>query len=160
MKATAVAAAVTGCPGLVRRLLLLIISGAAPLRSLRSDNPGNGIVNYDNFLFAMYNVLVVTTMANWTDQMFPLWDATSSAVAVYYISLIICGAFFAVNIFLVRADCVCTRQACLMPCLVTTASLAVWPPLVCTGCAGVKLRGHCARRRDGDRGHGGHSAGL
>ena len=100
MRTTAVAVAVTGCPGLVRRCLLLL---AAPLRSLRSDNPGNGIVNYDNFLFAMYNVLVVTTMANWTDQMFPLWDATSSAVAVYYISLIICGAFFAVNIFLVRA---------------------------------------------------------
>ena len=74
---------------------------AALTRVVYRPNPGNGIVNYDSFLFAMYNVLVVTTMANWTDQMFPLWDATSGAVAIYYISLIICGAFFAVNIFLV-----------------------------------------------------------
>jgi hypothetical protein len=67
------------------------------------SNPGNGIVNFDTFPYAMLNVLVITTMANWTDQMFPLWDAMTSGVVVFYISLILIGAFFAVNIFIVRA---------------------------------------------------------
>ena len=75
------------------------------------DDPGNGSVNYDTFPYAMFNILVVTTMANWTDQMFPLWDATSSLVAVYYVSLIIIAAYFAMNIFAVGSA---SRRVCVL----------------------------------------------
>ena len=76
---------------------LFLITVRLRLRS----NPGNGLVHFDNFPAALLNVLVVTTMANWTDQLFPLWDAVSSGVAVFYVAIILVCAFFAVNIFLV-----------------------------------------------------------
>ena len=83
-----------------------------PGDTLCSPNPGFGIINYDNFLSAMFNVLVVTTNANWTDQMFWMWDATSGWVTVYYVSVIAVCGFFAVNIFLVGA-CGSTVPFCL-----------------------------------------------
>ncbi len=48
------------------------------------------------------NVYVFTTMANWTDVMYPLWDATTFFVAIYFVTLIVIAAFFAMNIALVR----------------------------------------------------------
>jgi hypothetical protein len=65
-------------------------------------NPGEGLMSFDNFLYAILNVLVVTTMANWSDLTNPLWTANSSLVAIYMISLIFVAAFFAVNLVLVR----------------------------------------------------------
>jgi hypothetical protein len=38
-----------------------------------SPNPGEGVTNFDTFMWALINVFVVTTMANWTDIMTPLW---------------------------------------------------------------------------------------
>jgi hypothetical protein len=47
----------------------------------------------------MVNVYVVSTLSNWVDVMFPVWDATSWAVFIYFLAIILLGAFFAVNVF-------------------------------------------------------------
>ena len=67
------------------------------------DNLGSGLMSFDTFPFAIINVLVITTMANWSDMMNPLWSATSSWVFLYFVSLIFIAAFFAVNLVLVSA---------------------------------------------------------
>ena len=65
-------------------------------------NPGRGLSAFDTFFYAILNVLVVTTMANWSDITNPLWMATTGAVCLYMVSLIFVAAFFAVNLVLVR----------------------------------------------------------
>jgi hypothetical protein len=67
-----------------------------------SPNPGYGVRNFDTFPWAIINVFIVTSVANWTDIMYPLWDTLSSFVFLYFVSLILIGAYFAVNLALVR----------------------------------------------------------
>ncbi len=67
-----------------------------------SRNPGRGVTNFDTFSWAFVNVVVVSTLSNWVDMMFPLWDATSWLVYLYMLSIILLGSFFAVNVFIVR----------------------------------------------------------
>ena len=89
------------CRGTSYRSVTLRCGFAVPGRR---PNPGYGLSTFDNFLYAILNVLVVTTMANWSDITQPLWTATSSLVTVYMISLIFVASFFAVNLVLVRGS--------------------------------------------------------
>jgi hypothetical protein len=68
-------------------------------------NPGNGVVNFDSFLWSLINVYVITSLANWSDIMYPIWDTTSFYSSLYFVSLILIGAYFAVNLCLVRCSC-------------------------------------------------------
>ncbi len=69
----------------------------------------NRAVNFDNFLNAMVSVFSLASLDNWTDF---LWDGVSStgrttalveyaneAAALYFVLVIVLGAFFIVNIF-------------------------------------------------------------
>ena len=85
-------------------MLTVRVSDSAVGVAVHRPNPGSGLTSFDSFFEAMLNVLVVTTMANWSDITDPLWTATSSLVCLYMISLIFVGAFFAVNLVLVRAS--------------------------------------------------------
>ena len=46
---------------------------------------------------------ITVSTANWTDQMDHFWSATSSLVTIYFVSLILIGSYFALNLVLVRA---------------------------------------------------------
>jgi hypothetical protein len=92
------------------RLVLPVHYRAADGYALGSRNPGRGVTNFDTFPWAFVNVVVVSTLSNWVDMMFPLWDATSWLVYLYMLSIILLGSFFAVNVFIVRVG-TCTRSA-------------------------------------------------
>ena len=44
---------------------------------------------------------ITVSTANWTDQMNHFWSATSSLVNIYFVSLILIGSYFALNLVLV-----------------------------------------------------------
>jgi len=62
-------------------------------------------MNFDTFPWAFVNVIVVSSMANWVDIMFPIWDTTSWLVYLFMLAIILMVAFFAVNVFLVSGVC-------------------------------------------------------
>ena len=54
--------------------------------------------------FSTARFITVST-ANWTDQMDHFWSATSSLVTIYFVSLILIGSYFALNLVLVCQGC-------------------------------------------------------
>uniref|UniRef100_A0A4W5R8F1 Voltage-dependent L-type calcium channel subunit alpha n=1 Tax=Hucho hucho TaxID=62062 RepID=A0A4W5R8F1_9TELE len=63
--------------------------------------PNNGITNFDNFLFAMLTVFQCITMEGWTDVLYWVNDAIGFGTpAIYFVSLIILGSFFVLNLVL------------------------------------------------------------
>jgi hypothetical protein len=72
------------------------------------------VINFDTFPWAFVNVIVVSSMANWVDIMFPIWDTTSWLVYLFMLAIILMVAFFAVNVFLV--SCVCVTSVFLARC--------------------------------------------
>uniref|UniRef100_A0A8C2ABE7 Voltage-dependent L-type calcium channel subunit alpha n=1 Tax=Cyprinus carpio TaxID=7962 RepID=A0A8C2ABE7_CYPCA len=63
--------------------------------------PNNGITNFDNFLFAMLTVFQCITMEGWTDVLYWMNDAMGSELPwVYFVSLVIFGSFFVLNLVL------------------------------------------------------------
>ncbi|GAB6020081.1 Voltage-dependent calcium channel type D subunit alpha-1 [Chamberlinius hualienensis] len=65
------------------------------------NGPHNGIVNFDNFGLAMLTVFQCVTMEGWTEVMYYINDAMGNEWAwIYFISLIIIGSFFVLNLVL------------------------------------------------------------
>jgi len=65
------------------------------------DGPNDGITNFDNFGLAMLTVFVCVTMEGWTDTMYYMNDAVGSSWPwIYFITLIIIGSFFVLNLVL------------------------------------------------------------
>uniref|UniRef100_A0A671NZQ8 Voltage-dependent P/Q-type calcium channel subunit alpha-1A n=1 Tax=Sinocyclocheilus anshuiensis TaxID=1608454 RepID=A0A671NZQ8_9TELE len=63
--------------------------------------PNYGITQFDNILFAVLTVFQCITMEGWTDLLYYSNDASGSAWNwVYFISLIIIGSFFMLNLVL------------------------------------------------------------
>jgi hypothetical protein len=55
------------------------------------------------FLLLIHGCRFITVSnANWTDQMNHFWSATSSLVNIYFVTLILFGSYFALNLVLVR----------------------------------------------------------
>uniref|UniRef100_T1IPE0 Voltage-dependent L-type calcium channel subunit alpha n=1 Tax=Strigamia maritima TaxID=126957 RepID=T1IPE0_STRMM len=67
----------------------------------RWEGPNNGITNFDNFGLAMLTVFQCVSMEGWTDVMYDINDALSNEWPwIYFISLIILGSFFVLNLVL------------------------------------------------------------
>ncbi|KAB1254307.1 Voltage-dependent L-type calcium channel subunit alpha-1C, partial [Camelus dromedarius] len=81
------------------------------------DGPKHGITNFDNFAFAMLTVFQCITMEGWTDVLYWQPEVTREAVVddsqrgmqdamgyelpwVYFVSLVIFGSFFVLNLVL------------------------------------------------------------
>jgi len=65
------------------------------------DGPNSGITNFDNFGLAMLTVFVCVTLEGWTDTMYYMNDSVGSSWPwIYFITLIIIGAFFVLNLVL------------------------------------------------------------
>uniref|UniRef100_A0A8C4QUP2 Voltage-dependent L-type calcium channel subunit alpha n=2 Tax=Eptatretus burgeri TaxID=7764 RepID=A0A8C4QUP2_EPTBU len=63
--------------------------------------PNGGITNFDNFFFAMLTVFQCITLEGWTDVLYWVNDAIGNAWPwMYYVSLIILGSFFVLNLVL------------------------------------------------------------
>ncbi|XP_033280501.2 voltage-dependent L-type calcium channel subunit alpha-1D isoform X5 [Orcinus orca] len=63
--------------------------------------PNGGISNFDNFAFAMLTVFQCITMEGWTDVLYWVNDAIGWEWPwVYFVSLIILGSFFVLNLVL------------------------------------------------------------
>ncbi|KAH1187949.1 hypothetical protein KIL84_009471, partial [Mauremys mutica] len=67
----------------------------------RWEGPNGGITNFDNFFFAMLTVFQCITMEGWTDVLYWMQDAMGHELPwVYFVSLVIFGSFFVLNLVL------------------------------------------------------------
>ncbi|XP_058629120.1 voltage-dependent L-type calcium channel subunit alpha-1C isoform X5 [Onychostoma macrolepis] len=65
------------------------------------EGPNDGITNFDNFAFAMLTVFQCITMEGWTDVLYWVNDAVGSSWPwLYFVTLIIIGSFFVLNLVL------------------------------------------------------------
>ncbi|KAH8395723.1 hypothetical protein KR222_011591, partial [Zaprionus bogoriensis] len=63
--------------------------------------PNDGITNFDNFGLAMLTVFQCITLEGWTDVLYYIQDAMGSEWQwMYFISMVILGAFFVMNLIL------------------------------------------------------------
>jgi hypothetical protein len=59
------------------------------------------IINFDNFGTSMRSIFVAITLEGWVNMMYNYSDANSPALsAIFFILLVIFGAFFALNLVL------------------------------------------------------------
>ncbi|XP_022247944.1 muscle calcium channel subunit alpha-1-like isoform X2 [Limulus polyphemus] len=65
------------------------------------DGPNDGITNFDNFGLAMLTVFQCVTCEGWTDVLYDINDAVGNEWPwIYFLSLIIIGSFFVLNLVL------------------------------------------------------------
>uniref|UniRef100_A0A182UKH3 Voltage-dependent L-type calcium channel subunit alpha n=1 Tax=Anopheles melas TaxID=34690 RepID=A0A182UKH3_9DIPT len=65
------------------------------------EGPNFGITNFDNFGLSMLTVFQCVTLEGWTDMLYYIEDAMGSSWQwVYFISMVILGAFFVMNLIL------------------------------------------------------------
>nr|XP_026689963.1 voltage-dependent L-type calcium channel subunit alpha-1D isoform X2 [Ciona intestinalis] len=65
------------------------------------DGPANGIINFDTFYFSFITVFQCITMEGWTEVLYYTNDAMGSHLPwMYFVSLIIVGSFFVMNLIL------------------------------------------------------------
>ncbi|XP_076303607.1 ca[2+]-channel protein alpha[[1]] subunit D isoform X4 [Lasioglossum baleicum] len=65
------------------------------------EGPNWGITNFDNFGLAMLTVFQCVTLEGWTDVLYAIQDAMGSSWQwIYFISMVILGAFFVMNLIL------------------------------------------------------------
>lgn len=69
-------------------------------RCLWSAAIPNGLNSFDNSLHAFITIFQVISLEGWVDIMYMLQDSTSAMVFIYFVILVIIGAFFLVNLFL------------------------------------------------------------
>ncbi|CAG4985170.1 unnamed protein product [Colias eurytheme] len=63
--------------------------------------PNFGITNFDNFGLSMLTVFQCITLEGWTDVMYNIQDAMGNSWEwVYFVSMVILGAFFVMNLIL------------------------------------------------------------
>ncbi|MGH0167788.1 UNVERIFIED_CONTAM: hypothetical protein FKN15_053692 [Acipenser sinensis] len=75
--------------------------------------PNGGITNFDNFAFAMLTVFQCITMEGWTDVLYWMNDAMGYELPwVYFVSLVIFGSFFVLNLVLGVLSGVCLVVTC------------------------------------------------
>ena len=65
------------------------------------DGPNFGITNFDNFFVSMLTVFQCVTLEGWTDVLYWYQDAMGATWQwAYFISLVVLGAFFVMNLIL------------------------------------------------------------
>ncbi|XP_053684165.1 muscle calcium channel subunit alpha-1 isoform X3 [Sabethes cyaneus] len=65
------------------------------------EGPNSGITNFDNFGLSMLTVFQCVTLEGWTDMLYYIQDAMGSSWQwIYFISMVILGAFFVMNLIL------------------------------------------------------------
>ncbi|VVC34211.1 Hypothetical protein CINCED_3A011574 [Cinara cedri] len=78
-------------------------STLGPNFSCRGDweGPNSGITNFDNFGLSMLTVFQCITLEGWTDVLYSIEDSLGSSWQwIYFVSMVILGAFFVMNLIL------------------------------------------------------------
>jgi hypothetical protein len=65
-----------------------------------STNPNFGVTNFDNVLYAFLTVFQCVTLEGWSDIMMMVWKAYTPISFVYFLLIVLCGAFFLLNLTL------------------------------------------------------------
>jgi hypothetical protein len=65
-----------------------------------AENPNSGMVNFDYILPTMLNMFIFVTLEGWSDAMYYLVDAVGELVFIYFIFVIMIGAFILINLTL------------------------------------------------------------
>ena len=73
-------------------------SGA--LTGVNWPGPSDGLVNFDNMLFALITVFQCITMEGWTGVMYHVSDSGQGLSSCYFITLTVIGGFFVMNLIL------------------------------------------------------------
>ncbi|CRL08236.1 CLUMA_CG021010, isoform B [Clunio marinus] len=77
------------------------MDGEPMVCSLFWEGPNYGITNFDNFGLAMLTVFQCITLEGWTDVLYDIQDAMGNSWQwIYFISMVILGAFFVMNLIL------------------------------------------------------------
>ncbi|PAV82025.1 hypothetical protein WR25_22237 [Diploscapter pachys] len=71
------------------------------LCQVEERNPFQGSVSFDNIGFAWISIFLVISLEGWTDIMYYVQDAHSFWNWIYFVLLIVIGAFFMINLCLV-----------------------------------------------------------
>ena len=64
-----------------------------------TGNP-NGVNGFDNILWAFITIFQCISLEGWVDNMYMLQEGMAPWVVIYFIPLILLGAFFVINLFL------------------------------------------------------------
>lgn len=64
------------------------------------ENPNFGLMNFDDIFYSFLNVFQIVTMDNWTSIMYSIQKTFTNFVSVYFLSLVIIGGLFIVNLTL------------------------------------------------------------
>lgn len=79
----------------------LELDGEELVCSLFWVGPNYGITNFDNFGLAMLTVFQCITLEGWTDVLYDIQDSMGNSWQwIYFISMVILGAFFVMNLIL------------------------------------------------------------
>ncbi|XP_030839908.1 voltage-dependent T-type calcium channel subunit alpha-1I isoform X5 [Strongylocentrotus purpuratus] len=69
--------------------------------AISDENPFLSSISFDNILYAWIAIFQVITLEGWVDIQYHLQDVYSPWIWIYYVFLIIIGAFFLINLCLV-----------------------------------------------------------
>ena len=73
--------------------------GKQDVCELHSDNPYDGILNFDNFGSACIPVMQMVTVSSWQEVMHIMQDVTGDIVIVYFLFGTVFGGYFLFNLF-------------------------------------------------------------
>ena len=63
-------------------------------------NPNSDIMNFDNIFYSFLNVFQIVTVDNWTSIMYSVQKTFTNYACIYFLSLVIIGGLFLVNLTL------------------------------------------------------------
>lgn len=66
--------------------------------SIHPENPNSNVTSFDNFGVALLAIFQSVTLEGWTDIMYWTSDSTPGFAEVYFVSLIVFGSFFVMNV--------------------------------------------------------------
>lgn len=64
------------------------------------DNIEGGVINFDNLLSSMLQVILISTLDNWTVTMYNIEKALTNYAWIYFVSLVILGNYILLNLTL------------------------------------------------------------
>ena len=77
------------------------VSNCAPSEAcLYTDqNPNGGATSFDNVFDALVNIFQAVSLEGWSSQMHQLSVSVPGVAIAYYITLVVFGSFFVVNLY-------------------------------------------------------------
>jgi len=64
------------------------------------DNPNYGVTNFDAFFSSCLMVWQIITLEGWTDCMYKVEQTSGAITNIYFLIVVLIGAFFLVNLTL------------------------------------------------------------